>query len=47
VKSVSVNAPASFSSVSTCIRDAVKRWRFPSNSEEYETSFPLLLQQGG
>jgi predicted Zn finger-like uncharacterized protein len=43
VKRVRVEAPPEFSGVSTCIRDAVRRWRFPSNNEEYEASFPLIL----
>jgi hypothetical protein len=44
VKSVSVNAPPDFGVVSTCIKDAVRRWRFPTNDDAYEASFPLLLQ---
>jgi predicted Zn finger-like uncharacterized protein len=43
VKKVRVDAPPEFNGVSTCIREAVRRWRFPANTEEYEASFPLIL----
>jgi len=43
VKKVKVEAPPEFNGVSSCIREAVRRWRFPSNSAEYEASFPLIL----
>jgi predicted Zn finger-like uncharacterized protein len=43
VKRVRVDAPPEFNGVSSCIREAVRRWRFPSNSQEYEASFPLIL----
>ncbi len=43
VKRVRVDAPPEFNGVSNCIREAVRRWRFPANSEEYEASFPLIL----
>ena len=43
VKKVRVDAPPEFNGVSSCIREAVRRWRFPANSEEYEASFPLIL----
>jgi hypothetical protein len=44
VKRVRVDAPTEFNAVSECIRDAVRRWRFPSNTKEYEAKFPLILQ---
>ena len=44
VKKVRVDAPAEFNGVSSCIREAVRRWRFPANAAEYEASFPLILQ---
>jgi hypothetical protein len=43
VRQVSVDAPSEFASVSTCIRTAVKRWRFPATGEGYEATFPMLL----
>jgi predicted Zn finger-like uncharacterized protein len=46
VKKVSIDAPAEFASVSSCIREVVRRWRFPANARDYEGSFPLLLQGG-
>jgi hypothetical protein len=44
VKRVSVDAPSEFATVSSCIRETVRRWRFPSSGEEYEHIFPLILQ---
>lgn len=44
VKQVSVNGPAEFSSVETCIRQSVKRWMFPRSNDEYGTTFPLIFQ---
>jgi predicted Zn finger-like uncharacterized protein len=44
VKKVRVDAPPEFNGVSSCIRESVRRWRFPSTSDEYEASFPLILQ---
>lgn len=32
------------SELGTCISQTVKRWRFPSSGEEYETEFPIILQ---
>ncbi len=46
VQRVVVNAPASFILVEPCIKNAVKRWKFPASSEEYGTNFPLILQGG-
>jgi hypothetical protein len=43
VKKVRVDAPPEFNSVSGCIREAVRRWRFPSTNSEYEATFPLIL----
>lgn len=47
VKAVSVNAPPEFSGVGACVKEAVRRWRFPAGREEYEVPFPLLLQGTG
>jgi hypothetical protein len=44
VKSVQVRAPVELSAVESCIKNAVRRWAFPSNVEEYGTSFPVILQ---
>jgi hypothetical protein len=44
VRRVRIEPPTDFGGASTCIRDTVRRWRFPSNSEEYEAAFPLILQ---
>lgn len=46
VKSVMVSAPPEFASVESCIRTSVRRWAFPTNTEEYATTFPLILQAG-
>jgi hypothetical protein len=46
VQRVVVNAPSSFILVEPCIKGAVKRWQFPSNTEEYGTNFPLIMQGG-
>jgi hypothetical protein len=32
--------------VEPCIKNAVKHWAFPPNSEEYATNFPLIMQGG-
>jgi len=46
VQRVVINAPPSFIMVEPCIKNAVKRWVFPSSSEEYATNFPLIMQGG-
>jgi outer membrane biosynthesis protein TonB len=46
VQRVVVNAPSNFIMVEPCIKSAVKRWSFPSNTEEYGTTFPLIMQGG-
>jgi predicted Zn finger-like uncharacterized protein len=46
VDRVIVNAPANFILVEPCIKNAVRRWRFPAGAEDYGTSFPLILQGG-
>ena len=46
VQRVVINAPASFILVEPCIKAAVRRWHFPPNTEDYATSFPLILQGG-
>jgi TonB family protein len=43
VTGVSVDAPAGFGAVSDCIKDTVRRWRFPASSEEYGGEFSLVL----
>ncbi|HEY0708321.1 MAG TPA: AgmX/PglI C-terminal domain-containing protein [Polyangia bacterium] len=45
-KKVRIDAPSEFNAVSSCIRDSVRRWRFPSSQREYEAAFPLILQGG-
>jgi predicted Zn finger-like uncharacterized protein len=44
VKGVKVDAPSEFEGVGTCIQDAVRRWRWPASSEDYQGTFPLVLQ---
>jgi hypothetical protein len=46
VERVIINAPSSFILVEPCIKGVVKRWRFPSNTEDYATNFPLIMQGG-
>jgi hypothetical protein len=43
-KKVRVVAPSEFNAVSSCIHDAVRRWRFPATNREYEAVFPVILQ---
>jgi predicted Zn finger-like uncharacterized protein len=43
VKQVALNAPPEFASVESCIKQAVRRWVFPGNSEEYKTEFTLIM----
>jgi hypothetical protein len=40
---VQVSAPPEFGSMSTCIKDTVRRWRFPPSGDEYDVPFPLVL----
>jgi predicted Zn finger-like uncharacterized protein len=44
VKSVSLDAPAQFRSMESCVKDVMSRWAFPPSSEEYGTEFPVVLQ---
>jgi hypothetical protein len=46
VQRVVINAPSNFILVEPCIKSAVKRWVFPSSTEDYGTSFPLIMQGG-
>ena len=46
VRHVQVHGPSDFLIIDGCIKDAIRHWRFPANSEEYATSFPLILQGG-
>jgi hypothetical protein len=32
------------SEIGTCLAQTIRRWRFPPQDHEYQTSFPLLLQ---
>jgi predicted Zn finger-like uncharacterized protein len=43
VKAVSISAPPEFSRVEACIKNAVRRWSFPANSEDYQIEFPLIM----
>ena len=45
VKQVQVDAAADMDAVSGCIRDTVKRWRFPGGGEEYDFQFPFVFQR--
>jgi hypothetical protein len=44
VRSVALNAPGEFANVEPCIKQAVRRWMFPANTEEYTTQFTLIMQ---
>jgi len=46
VQRVQVNGPSDFLLIEGCLKNAIRHWRFPSNLEEYATSFPLILQGG-
>jgi hypothetical protein len=46
VERVTVDAPSNFFMVESCIKLAVKRWTFPPSSEQYGTTFPLIMQGG-
>ena len=46
VRHVQVQGPADFLLIDGCIKDAIRHWHFPANSEEYAASFPLILQGG-
>jgi outer membrane biosynthesis protein TonB len=46
VQKVQVHGSADFMIIEGCLKEAIRHWRFPSNSEEYATSFPLILQGG-
>ena len=43
VKNVSISAPPEFGVVESCIKQAVKRWTFPANNEDYQIEFPLIM----
>ena len=47
VQRVQVHGPADFLIIDDCIKDAIRHWRFPASTEEYGTSFPLILQGDG
>ncbi len=46
VQRVQVHGSADFMVIDKCLKGAIRHWRFPANSEEYATSFPLILQGG-
>lgn len=46
VQNVQVHGPSDFLLIDSCIKNAIRHWRFPANVEEYATSFPLILQGG-
>jgi predicted Zn finger-like uncharacterized protein len=46
VKKVDIDAPVEFDTVTSCITEAVRRWRFPANDAEYSGSFPVVFQGG-
>ena len=43
VQRVQVHGPSDFLIIEGCIKNAIRHWHFPVNSEEYATSFPLIL----
>lgn len=45
VKQVQVDAAADMDAVGGCIKDTVKRWRFPGGGEEYDFQFPFVFQR--
>ena len=47
VQAVSVEAPVALESVSSCIKNVVRHWHFPSMSGESQFSFPLIVHAGG
>jgi hypothetical protein len=44
VRNVRIEPAGEFGGAAGCIRDTMRRWRFPANSEDYEAAFPLILQ---
>lgn len=44
VQQVQVHGPSDFLLIDSCIKNAIRHWRFPANVEEYAMSFPLILQ---
>ena len=46
VQRVQVHGSADFMVIDKCLKEAIRHWRFPVSSEEYATSFPLILQGG-
>ena len=46
VQNVQVHGSADFLLIDSCIKSAIRHWRFPASVEEYATSFPLILQGG-
>ena len=43
VKRVKIDPPTDFGGASGCIRDSVRRWRFPATGAEYTFSFPFIF----
>jgi hypothetical protein len=45
VNQIVITSPATAApALTTCVRTAVRRWRFPPSDERYDLAFPLLLQ---
>jgi predicted Zn finger-like uncharacterized protein len=43
VRKVRIDPPTDFGGASGCIRDTVRRWRFPATGAEYAFSFPFIF----
>lgn len=43
VRKVRIDPPTDFGGASACIRDTVRRWRFPATGAEYAFSFPFIF----
>jgi hypothetical protein len=44
VENVSIDGPRGLGELSSCVRNTIKTWQFPSAREPYRSRFPLLLQ---
>jgi hypothetical protein len=47
VKTVSIEAPPALAGLSNCVRQEIRRWRFPARPEGYEGTFPMFVARGG
>jgi hypothetical protein len=43
VTAVRISAPPDFGAVESCVKQAVRRWTFPANDEDYQIEFPLIM----